>query len=220
MNEKRKKRALLCPLDWGLGHAARCIPIITELLRHNAEVIVAADGRALQLLKKEFPQLEFLKFPGVAVQYPNKGSFTVKILLQLPSILKGFFAERKYIDEVVESKNIDVVISDSRHGSYSKKIPSIFIIHQIRILLPKYLKFFEPFVSFVNKKFMERYTECWIPDFEAEHNLTGKLSHSKKLPDNTFFIGPLSRFSPIEKSSVKEIDILAILSGPEPAFYI
>ncbi len=37
---------LVAPLDWGLGHATRCIPIINELIQQGAQVIVAASGLA------------------------------------------------------------------------------------------------------------------------------------------------------------------------------
>ena len=47
-------RILIAPLDWGLGHAARCIPIIRYLIEKDYQVIIGADGRPLQLLKKEF----------------------------------------------------------------------------------------------------------------------------------------------------------------------
>ena len=54
---KSKKRILVAPLDWGIGHATRCIPIIKQLISHNYEVIIAADGRPMHLLSTEFPDL-------------------------------------------------------------------------------------------------------------------------------------------------------------------
>ena len=38
------RRVLIAPLNWGIGHATRCIPIIKRLLEAGKEVIVAADG--------------------------------------------------------------------------------------------------------------------------------------------------------------------------------
>lgn len=49
-----KKRILISPLNWGLGHATRCIPIIKALEANNFEPILASDGDALGLLKKNF----------------------------------------------------------------------------------------------------------------------------------------------------------------------
>ena len=36
---KVKKRILVAPLNWGIGHATRCIPIINALIDNNYEVI-------------------------------------------------------------------------------------------------------------------------------------------------------------------------------------
>jgi len=63
-----KKRILVAPLNWGLGHATRCIPIINELIRQNFEPVIASDGAALNLLQKEFPHLEYHILPRI--QYP------------------------------------------------------------------------------------------------------------------------------------------------------
>ncbi|MBK7885034.1 MAG: hypothetical protein IPJ81_15565 [Chitinophagaceae bacterium] len=47
-----KPGILIDPLDWGLGHATRCIPLINELLTQHYEVIIAASGASAALLKK------------------------------------------------------------------------------------------------------------------------------------------------------------------------
>lgn len=55
---------LIAPLDWGLGHATRCIPIISAFLLQGCTVIIAADGPVKALLVAEFPQLSFINLPG------------------------------------------------------------------------------------------------------------------------------------------------------------
>ena len=67
-----KKRILISPLNWGLGHATRCIPIIKALEANNFEPILASDGVALDLLKKEFPHLLALELPSYAIEYAKK----------------------------------------------------------------------------------------------------------------------------------------------------
>ena len=47
-----KRKVLVAPLDWGLGHATRCIPIIHELLRQNYEVLLAAEKAIANLLSQ------------------------------------------------------------------------------------------------------------------------------------------------------------------------
>ena len=64
-----KKRILLCPLDWGLGHASRCIPIVRQFLDEGYEVLIASDEAPLALLQQEFPQLQFINFKGYGIRY-------------------------------------------------------------------------------------------------------------------------------------------------------
>ncbi|MBK9418072.1 MAG: hypothetical protein IPN62_12455 [Flavobacteriales bacterium] len=62
-------RILVAPLDWGLGHSTRCIPIIHRLLELGAVPIIGADGGPLALLGDEFPDLEQVRIPGVDIRY-------------------------------------------------------------------------------------------------------------------------------------------------------
>ncbi|MGQ0828003.1 MAG: glycosyltransferase [Bacteroidota bacterium] len=213
-----KKRILICPLNWGLGHATRCIPIIRSLLQKNATIIIAADGRPLELLKKEFPDLEFIVLKGYDIEYPAKGTMVLKILFSLPKLFWVIYKEHLNIKKIISEKNIDVVISDSRFGLWSKKIKSVFITHQLMIKSP----FAEKLLHRLNLFFIKKYDECWIPDFSGTDNLTGDLSHKYPLPENTFFVGPLSRFNRQDPSLLQRVgmtasyDMMAIISGPEP----
>ena len=83
------KRILVAPLNWGLGHATRCIPIIRALKAHNFEPVIASDGAALQLLKKEFPDLEHVELPSYNITYPKNGKrFKSKLISETPDDLK------------------------------------------------------------------------------------------------------------------------------------
>ena len=94
---KAKKRILVAPLDWGIGHATRCIPIINALINHNYEVILAADGRPLHLLSAEFPQLEIIRFEGYNIKYSNYLPMSISMLLQIPKLLWNIKKEHSYI---------------------------------------------------------------------------------------------------------------------------
>ncbi len=211
---KKKKRILVAPLDWGLGHTTRSIPIIRELLRRDAEVVIAADNRPFDLLRREFPDLHHVRFPGYSVQYQQSGNLHGKIIKQLPKILNGFRTEHHYVDVLVKLHSIDAVISDNRFGAFSSIVPSVLIIHQLNILLPPVLSFASGIVAAVNRMLCNNYSEVWIPDFESEPNIAGIMAHPSKLPNNAFYVGPLSRIRKIDARKV--IDILVILSGPEP----
>ena len=211
-----KKKILICPLDWGLGHASRIIPIINALIKNNFEIIIAADNYPLQLLKSEFPDLLTLKFPSYQISYSKGKSLVFKMLFYIPKIIFGIYKEHKRLNTIINEYKIDIVISDNRFGLWNKKITSIFITHQVMIKMPKYFKFFEYPVHLINKWFILKYNICWIPDFETMPNLSGDLSHKYELP-NASFIGLLSRFSRTGNYNIeKTYDIVVILSGPEP----
>lgn len=212
-----QKTILVCPLDWGLGHATRCIPLIYKLIKFNCKVIIGAAGKQKIILQQEFPNLFFIELKGYEVEYSKKGIMAFKILSQLPKIKKSIDSEHRWLDTVVEKYNIDIVISDNRYGLWSKKIKSILMTHQLFVKAP----IGEGFIEKQLWKYFDKFNEIWIPDVEFGLNLSGDLSHKKKLPEKFKFIGLLSRFSLIDVSISTKVndykfDFMAIVSGPEP----
>lgn len=205
-----RKTILVAPLNWGLGHATRCMPIINQLLEMGVEVILASDGHSLELLKREYPKLLALEMPGYLITYQH-ASMVRNIAPQITTILRTIGKEKKWLQQMIEEHDIDAVISDNRYGLFSKTIPSIFLTHQINIILPEAIS---GMVNFQNRRYIKRFTECWIPDFEGTPNLSGQLSHPPKKIRHAKFIGPLSRLSPVETE--KKYRAAIILSGPEP----
>lgn len=206
-----KKRILITPLNWGLGHATRCIPIINALIEHNYEPVIASDGIALEFLKKEFPDLESIELPSYNIKYPKKGHrFKLKLLKDAPKILKVIKAEKKAIKSILKRYEISGIISDNRFGIYCKKIPSVYITHQLKVLSGSTTLI----SSKMHRKIFKKFDECWIPDIENEPNLSGELGHLKNHDFNLKYIGPLSRFNTINCEII--YDLLVLLSGPEP----
>jgi uncharacterized protein (TIGR00661 family) len=206
-----KKRILVAPLNWGLGHATRSIPIIKALIIHGFEPIIASDGVALSLLNKEFPKLESIELPSYDITYPKKGKFfKLNLLKDSPKMLKAIKAERKALKSIIENYHIDGVISDNRLGMYSKKVPSVFMTHQLKVLSGN-----TTWLSTkLHQKIIKRFDECWVPDNQEDPNLSGKLGHIKLHEIPTKYIGPLSRFNKID-TKIK-YDVMVLLSGPEP----
>lgn len=207
-----RKKVLVAPLDWGLGHATRCIPIIDELVTRRCEVAIASSGNALKLLRKEYPTLQTFKLPSYRAVYSSNLPLMVSIFLQVPKFLKVIRKEHNVIAEIITKHNVEVLISDNRYGCWSENITNIFITHQISIQMPLSLKWIQPVVNFYNHRFIRRFTHCWIPDVPGRLNLTGKLSESKSLPVK--YIGILSRFNKVQSDCI--YDIAVVLSGPEP----
>jgi uncharacterized protein (TIGR00661 family) len=208
-----KPRILIVPLDWGLGHATRCIPIINELIEQGCDVVVAADGDPFFLLKKEFPTIVFLRIKGYKIQYTrNRKWLPFKLLQQFPKIIFSILKENSWLEEVINEYKIDAVISDNRFGVYNKRIPCIYITHQLYIKTGRV--FSEKIIQKMHNYFIKKYSNCWVPDFK-ENGLAGELSHPAKIPSNVLYMGPLSRFE--KMNDVPTIyDLVISLSGPEP----
>lgn len=206
-----KKRILVAPLNWGLGHATRCIPIINALIAQNYEPIIASDGIALKLLKKEFPNLEAITLPSYKVTYSKKAKhFKLKLLKDSPKMLKAIKAEKEQIKNLLKATQIDGIISDNRLGVYSKKVPSVFISHQLNVLSGSTTWLSSKMHQHIIKKF----DECWIPDLEDEPNLSGKLGHLEQPIIPMKYLGVVSRFNKLNIEKV--YDLMVLLSGPEP----
>ena len=207
----RHKRILVAPLNWGLGHATRCIPIVNALLNHNFEPIIASDGQALQLLKKEFPNLLALELPSYNITYAKKAnSFKLKLIKDSPHLLKTIKKEKKVVESLVASEDLSGIISDNRFGVRSKNVPSVFITHQLRVLSGSttWLS------SKLHQKIISKFDACWIPDHIGTKNLSGELGHTENYQSSLKYIGPLSRFKKLDLPI--KYDLLIVLSGPEP----
>lgn len=212
-----RKKILICPLNWGLGHATRDVPVIRLFVKHKFEVIIAASGDTYRFLDKEFPELKFINFSGYNVRYSKSGSQILKMLLLIPRILLWTIKEHRELKKIVKEHNIDIVFSDNRFGLWSSNTYNVFMTHQLKVKFPGLLKFLEPIYQHISTVIIKKYDECWIPDFEGEVNLSGELSHVKTKLRNSYFIGPLSRFTSNKlEYPGKKVDVLFLLSGPEP----
>jgi uncharacterized protein (TIGR00661 family) len=206
------KRILITPLDWGLGHATRCIPIIQELLSQGNEVMIASSGLALNLLKEEFPQLTFFQLPSYKATYSKWLPLMISVFWQSPYFFYVIRKEHALANKLIGDHKIDIVISDNRYGCYSKKVNSVFITHQLTIQMPKGLIWLQRFVNYFNHHLIKRFNICWVPDF-PDQRLSGVLT-TTGLP--VVFIGSLSRFVKKSTKPEKLYSLSILLSGPEP----
>jgi uncharacterized protein (TIGR00661 family) len=208
-----QKRVLIAPLDWGLGHTTRCVPIITALLAKGFEVFIGAEKAGAALLLKEFPSIKIIPLQGYNISYSkSKAFFFWKMIAQLPKIMSAIKRENNWL-KIHDDYKIDIVISDNRFGLYNKNAHCIFITHQLEIKTGN--SFTEKIVQKLNYKYINKFDECWVIDEKGNGNLAGELSHPNKMPKTTVkYIGALSRFKKYEVE--KKYDLLVLLSGPEP----
>lgn len=211
----------MSPLDWGLGHASRMIPLIGKFLQDGHVVILAGSGRSAELLRNTFPGLKFICLPCHAVHLGTGRYSFIQLIFQLPAMVSSAWREHRLLRKIVSEEKVDVVVSDNRYGLHCHKAFSVLITHQLSPVLPAVFRWLEFPVYLVIRKLIQRFDQCWIPDFpNPEINLSGRLSHRFKIPSNARFIGILSRFNPAalpgERKSSLLFDLAVVLSGPEP----
>jgi predicted glycosyltransferase len=208
---EKSKHVLIAPLDWGLGHATRCIPIIYELRARGVVVSIASSGDALDLLRKEFQDVVFFELPPYGAMYSEKLPFFMNMFRQMPKFLLAIYREHSMLQEIIATNKIQLVISDNRFGCWSNKIPSFLITHQVNILFPAGLEKIGRIINYFNHLQIRKFSQCWVPD-QNENRLTGALTQTSD--SNVKFIGRLSRFGKIQATLI--FDLLVLLSGPEP----
>jgi len=208
-------KVLVAPLDWGLGHATRCVPLIKTLKQAQCHVYVAGNPTALKLLKQEVTGVEYLPLDGYNIRYSSKRNMAWKILQQIPKIILTIYKEHRWLQNIVTTHHINLIFSDNRYGLYHKDATSIFITHQLRIKAP--FGWLESVIQKINYRFINRFDACWVPDYKGTLNIAGILSHPEQLPAIPVkYIGPLSRLEALNVQVSIPYKWLILLSGPEP----
>ncbi|MBL7791963.1 MAG: hypothetical protein JNK77_06560 [Saprospiraceae bacterium] len=212
MPEKQRHfpRVLVAALDWGLGHATRCMPLIEALQQQGAEVMLACSGDAAELWRREYPDLPLFILPAYGVRYRWNNMY-LNMLANAPRIVVAAIGEHIRLRRLVKTHAIDVVISDNRLGCFHPATRNIYLTHQLHIQAQEPLGRW--LANAMHRQIIGQYDECWVPDAEGDDNLSGALSHPPVHP-STHYIGPLSRLAPA--LAPLSFDVVAVLSGPEP----
>lgn len=229
-------KVLVAPLDWGLGHATRCAPVVQEFLDKGCEVELAVVKSNALILREMFPKVRQRLAPSYNIVYPkhgyNMGLWLLKNSVHLKAVMR---AEHHYAEEMVRRHHYDVLISDNRFAFYSKNAFSVYMTHQRRIAFPRAFRMFEPVGEKWHASIMAHYNEIWVPDLPEAPGYAGSLSHIASTPRPLRFVGPLSRFAkfiggdhlqkkdPMDKAESnqdnvkKDLGFVAVISGVEPA---
>lgn len=214
-----KPLVLLSPLDWGLGHTTRCIPVIQQLIHEGCEVILACNGQQKTLLEAEFPSLTYLELPGYGMRYAKRRWLTIgRIIGQLPRMMLRVKRENRWLKQQMKLRNIDAVISDNRFGLHVKGIPCIFITHQLAVQTGLGA-WANTQAQKQNYALIKHFTEVWVPDNKQGYTISGKLSSPNQMPPVPVkYVGGISRFEKCTalRGSEEMTNLLIILSGPEP----
>ena len=213
-------KVLVAPLNWGLGHATRCIPIIRHYLSQGDEVILGGDGNSLRLLQRTFPTLRCIDLPSLELRYTTNAQQRGFYFRAVWALMRFTIADHYYLRQALAIEHFDLVIADNRFGCFSRDVRSVYITHQLYPILPKRLRVLQPLARAVHACIYKRYAEVWVPDYaDPSHNLSGALSHGGRFDRRAKYIGPLSRFTPLKTilhNTTQHYTHLALLSGLEP----
>lgn len=215
-------KILIAPLNWGLGHATRCVPLILQYVQQGHEVVLAGDGDSLIYLYRYFPSLRMMELASLNIQYSKGSSQVWAMCKMLPRLLRFAVQDHAKLKQIVQAEHFDLIISDNRFGLYNAAVRSVYITHQLHIALPHRLQWLEPVAQWLHRCIYKHYDEVWVPDYaESSASLSGKLSHPST-SSSVRYINPLSRFQGIvlteERPTLftKGAFTLCLLSGPEP----
>ena len=208
-------KILVAPLNWGLGHASRCVPLVQRFLDEGHEVVLGGDGDSLTLLRKHFPQLRYTYLAPLNLRYSTGNRQVLAMLKALPKLILWSVKDHSMLRAILREEHFDQVISDNRFGFYNKQVECVYITHQLHIMLPHGWKWAEPLVSRLHARVYAHFNKVWVPDYkEYDQSLAGDLSHNDA---NVKYIGPLSRFQNIQINRINHnYSIVAVLSGLEP----
>lgn len=211
---------LICPLEWGLGHATRMIHLARRLKEMNNDIFIASGEEHLSFFRNESAGFTYINFPGFKPGYSRFLPQYLALLLKTPQLLYYIILEHFRLKKIIRKYSIDIVISDNRFGLWNRNVKTVYVTHMPLIPFPKGLRFLEFFGILIHRAVIKKYSLCFIPDLPGQLNISGRLSHGLNLPDNARYIGILSRFlisgSYPHQEPKGRPHCTVILSGPEP----
>lgn len=203
-------KVIIAPLDWGLGHATRCVPIIQYFIKKKWNVHLVSGPSNDAFLRAYFPELAVTEIPGYDVHYSSK-NIKLSLISQIPKIQKAIKDENKWLQKHLKLETYDLIVSDNRYGLYSDLIPSVILTHQLQLKTPIG---FHAQASKMIKKFLIKFDEIWIPD-DPNLKLSGELGNNFGKELKTRFIGILSRFKKKKTEDLSPFEWVGVVSGPE-----
>ena len=112
-------KILVAPLNWGLGHASRCVPLVHRFLAEGHEVILGGDGESLTLLRKHFPKLRYVYLAPLNLRYSKGHNQVWAMLRAIPQLITWSIKDHALLKAVLREEHIDQIVSDNRFGLYS-----------------------------------------------------------------------------------------------------
>ncbi|MBO4873701.1 MAG: hypothetical protein J5542_00115 [Bacteroidales bacterium] len=210
---KAGSKILVAPLDWGLGHASRCVPIVRFFIANGFEVVLGGGGDSLRYLCTRFPELTYVELPSARMTYGRRGMVSLPFLFSMFRFASNIRREHRALEKIISDYSIDYVFSDNRLGLYSEAVPSFYMTHQLNFDNGFLNRSAARMMKRLHLRYINKYRYCLVPDVDGEMSLSGKMSNTDL---SVKHIGPLSRFYGMKVAKVDEEFDLLLLSGVEP----
>ncbi len=219
---------LISPLNWGLGHATRVVPLIHRMLEEGHNIFIAGSGQSLEVLKNALPDRvaeRALPLHSFSPRLSHVGCLQwLVIALQLPYFFFCIVWEYVWTQHYVRKHAIDLIISDNRYGLRSARCRSLLVTHQLQPRIAScrawFVRLLESIVARVLQRYIAKFDECLVPDTATDGTgLSGELSRADNPKIKVRAIGILSRMpdmQAVRTSDESHICCLGIVSGPEP----
>ena len=211
-------RVLFAVHDWGLGHATRDLALIRALVAAGHDVTIISAGRAMRLLNQELDgrcnYIERGDIPKPLSRHPFW--FYLRMSLAMPAVMRIWRRDHRYVADLCRERHFDRIISDTRYGICLPEVPSYYIVHSLRQIIPGRPYLLEKFVEYSQTRLLAGARKILVPDFETA-GLAGDLCHDTACrwgDDWLAYIGILSSVAhdPVEE----DIDCFISVSGAEP----
>ncbi len=207
-------KVLIAPLNWGLGHATRCAALVYRHMQQGDEVVLGGDGESLMWLKREFPNLRTVVLAPLHLRYSKGNSQVWAMVRALPRLVVFSMLDHRLLNYWMREerektgKGFDMVVSDNRFGLWNAGVKSVYMTHQLKVLLPKGWQWAEGLVMRLHAAIYRHYDEVWVPDYVSDDSdnvvrrnyqgVSGEMGHpdglSPEVQRKVRYIGPLSRF--------------------------
>lgn len=213
----KNKRILICPLNWGIGHATRMVAYAKQLEKNGNIITVAGENAILDIFKEELPHIERIFMKDVHIKYSKSDKTIRKLVLNSPFFMLSLWCQHWALNKLLKKIDVDVVIADNRPSLWTKKVDCYYVTHQPNLMLTDGWHWAERMATLTHQWYIRHFNACLVPDEKGDESLSGKLSVVKDKKINVHYIGWLSRFEKPEVEVERENYTLLILSGVEPS---
>ena len=98
------------PLNWGMGHVSRSISLINQLMLQGNSICIFCNAEQKAIYQKYFLNIEYKDFEPYRFYFGPSGFSTLKFLISIPTLIKGYRKEKKILSDYLKQNPIDSLL--------------------------------------------------------------------------------------------------------------